>query len=402
MYKRQTLHCRSDEIYFTACGSEGNNMAVTGAARPRKHWGNKIVVTGFEHPSVQRPIRALKDEGFTVVEVMPGADGRIDTQKFLAEIDKNTVLAACMAVNNETGAVQDIAALGKGIKARNSRTHFHVDAVQAWLRMPIDLQKWREVDTLSVSGHKVHAPKGVGALFIRDSQRQTLKPPYLGGHQERGLRPGTENTPYIVGLGVAAAQGQQKLRPRIAHIAALNRQLRAGLEELDGITLNSPDDAVGEIVNFSTGCINSQTFINYLNTRAVYVSGGSACDKGEPSHTLLAMGCADLTVRTALRVSFCADNTAEDVDALVELISEVLSSTADAVRLGKEQIPIEIIKERFRQLTQMHVAYILDSLRTTTTQINNIKAYLLTALYNAPTTMGFFYSAQVRHDFGRK
>ena len=172
--------------------------------------------------------------------------------------------------------------------------------------MPIDLQKWREVDTLSVSGHKVHAPKGVGALFIRDSQRQTLKPPYLGGHQERGLRPGTENTPYIVGLGLAAA-----------HIAALNRQLRAGLEELDGITLNSPDDAVGEIVNFSTGCINSQTFINYLNTRAVYVSGGSACDKGEPSHTLLAMGCADLTVRTALRVSFCADNTAEDVDALL-------------------------------------------------------------------------------------
>lgn len=118
-----------------------------------------------------------------------------------------------MAVNNETGAVQDIAALGKGIKARNSRTHFHVDAVQAWLRMPIDLQKWREVDTLSVSGHKVHAPKGVGALFIRDSQRQTLKPPYLGGHQERGLHPGTENTPYIVGLGVAARAGPAEAAP---------------------------------------------------------------------------------------------------------------------------------------------------------------------------------------------
>ena len=316
----KTLHCRSDEIYFTACGSEGNNMAVTGAARPRKHWGNKIVVTGFEHPSVQRPIRALKDEGFTVVEVMPGADGRIDTQKFLAEIDKNTVLAACMAVNNETGAVQDIAALGKGIKARNSRTHFHVDAVQAWLRMPIDLQKWREVDTLSVSGHKVHAPKGVGALFIRDSQRQTLKPPYLGGHQERGLRPGTENTPYIVGLGLAAAKGAKNLSDRNAHIRALNAQLRTGLEELAQqapITLNSPADAVPEVLNFSTNCVNSQTFIEYLSGRHIYISGGSACDKGEPSHTLLAMGCADLTVRTALRVSFCADNTAEDVDALL-------------------------------------------------------------------------------------
>ena len=313
----RTLGCKSRELYFTSCGSESNNMAVYGAARPRRAWGSKIVVTGFEHPSVQRPIRALKDEGFTVVEILPGPDGRIDTQKFLQEIDKNTVLAACMAVNNETGAVQDIAALGKGIKARNSRTHFHVDAVQAWLRMPIDLQKWREVDTLSVSGHKVHAPKGVGALFIRDSQRQTLKPPYIGGHQERGLRPGTENTPYIVGLGMAAALGQQKLRTRMTRIAELNAQLRAGLAALDGITLNSPADAVGEIVNFSTNCINSQTFINYLNTRAVYVSGGSACDKGEPSHTLLAMGCSDLTVRTALRVSFCADNTAEDVDALL-------------------------------------------------------------------------------------
>ena len=313
----KTLHCRSDEIYFTACGSESNNMAVYGAARPRRAWGSKIVVTGFEHPSVQRPIRALKDEGFTVVEILPGRDGRIDTQKFLQEIDKNTVLAACMAVNNETGAVQDIAALGKGIKARNSRTHFHVDAVQAWLRMPIDLQKWREVDSLSVSGHKVHAPKGVGALFIRDSQRQTLKPPYIGGHQERSLRPGTENTPYLGGLGMAAALGQQKLRTRMTRIAELNAKLRAGLAALDGITLNSPADAVGEIVNFSTNCINSQTFINYLNTRAVYVSGGSACDKGEPSHTLLAMGCSDLTVRTALRVSLCADNTAEDVDALL-------------------------------------------------------------------------------------
>ena len=173
----KTLHCRKDEVYFTACGSESNNMSVWGAAKARRHWGNKIVVTGFEHPSVQLPIRALQEEGFTVTEIMPEADGHIDTQKFLREIDKNTVLAACMAVNNETGAVQDIAALGAGIKARNARTHFHVDAVQAWLRMPIDLQKWKEVDTLAVSGHKVHAPKGVGALFVRDSQRQTLRPP---------------------------------------------------------------------------------------------------------------------------------------------------------------------------------------------------------------------------------
>lgn len=322
----KTLHCRNDEVYFTGCGTEGNNMAVWGAAMPRRHWGNKIVVSGFEHPSVQLAVRALKNEGFQVVEILPEADGHLDVQKFLAAVDKNTVLASCMAVNNETGVVQDIAALAAGIKARNSRTHFHVDAVQAWLRIPIDLQKWAGVDTLAVSGHKIHAPKGIGALFIRDSQRQTLCPPYHGGHQERGLRPGTENTPYIVGLGLAAAKGYQTMRTREVHIAKLSRRLRDGLANMPGIIINSPEDAVPEVVNFSTGCINSQTFINYLNTRGVLVSGGSACDKGEPSHTLQAMGCDDRIIQTALRVSFCAENTDEDVDALLDGLSNGLKS----------------------------------------------------------------------------
>ncbi len=322
----KTLHCRSDEVYFTGCGTEGNNMAVWGAAMPRRHWGNKIVVSGFEHPSVQLAVRALKNEGFQVVEILPEADGHLDVQKFLAAVDKNTVLASCMAVNNETGVVQDIGALAAGIKARNNRTHFHVDAVQAWLRIPIDLQKWAGVDTLAVSGHKIHAPKGIGALFIRDSQRQTLCPPYHGGHQERGLRPGTENTPYIVGLGLAAAKGYQAMRTREAHIAKLSRRLREGLANMPGIIINSPEDAVPEVVNFSTGCINSQTFINYLNTRGVLVSGGSACDKGEPSHTLQAMGCDDRIIQTALRVSFCAENTDEDVDVLLDGLSNGLKS----------------------------------------------------------------------------
>lgn len=322
----KTLHCRSDEIYFTGCGTEGNNMAIWGAAMPRRQWGHKVVVSGFEHPSVQLAARALKNEGFEVVEILPEADGHLDIQKFLAAVDKNTVLASCMAVNNETGAVQDIAALAAGIKARNSRTHFHVDAVQAWLRLPIDLQKWAGVDTLAVSGHKIHAPKGIGALFIRDSQRQTLRPPYCGGHQERGLRPGTENTPYIVGLGLAAAKGYQGMRARTRQVEALNRRLREGLAALPGIVINSPADAVPEILNFSTGCINSQTFINYLNTRGVLVSGGSACDKGEPSHTLEAMGCDERIIHTALRVSFCADNTDEDVDALLDGLKNGLQS----------------------------------------------------------------------------
>ena len=182
----RTLGCQAKDLYFTSCGSESNNLAVQGLAMARKNWGSKIVVSGFEHPSVQRPIRALKDRGFEVVEILPEADGHLDVAKLAAEVDKNTVLVSCMAVNNETGTLQDIAALSTAVKAKNSRCAVHVDAVQAWLRIPIDLKKWKNVDTLSVSGHKVHAPKGIGALFIRDSVRQTLCPPYLGGHQERG------------------------------------------------------------------------------------------------------------------------------------------------------------------------------------------------------------------------
>ncbi len=325
----KSLGCRADEVYFTSGGSEGNNLAILGAAGARAAWGKNIVVSGFEHPSVQRPIRALGRQGWEVREIPPERDGTLDLQKFLAAVDKNTALAACMAVNNETGALQDIAALAAGVKVKNSRCAVHIDAVQAWLRLPVDIKRLPGVDTLSVSGHKVHAPKGVGALYLCDNQRQHLRPPYLGGHQERGIRPGTENTPYIVGLGLAAEQGAATLRQRAAAVAALHARLRAGLEGLGGITFNGPAPGAGgvpEILNFSTGCVNSQTMIGFLDARGVYVSGGSACDKGEPSHTLLAMGCDARTVRTALRVSLCADNTPEDIDALLDGVRDGLAA----------------------------------------------------------------------------
>ena len=321
----KTLNCAAREIYFTACGSESNNLAILGAALPRQAWGNKIVTTGFEHPSVQLPIRALRDRGFDVVEVAPGADGRLDVQKLIDAVDKNTVLVACMAVNNETGAVQDIARLAAGVKAKNSRTAVHIDAVQAWLRIPLDLKKLPGVDTLAVSGHKVHAPKGIGALYLCENQRQHLRPPYLGGHQERCIRPGTENLPYAVGLGLAAEQGARRMRAAAANAAALNAQLRAGLAALPGVTVHSPAGAVPEVLNFSTNCVNSQTFISYLNDRQIYVSGGSACDKGEPSHTLQAMGCDARAVATALRVSFCAGNDEGDVAALLAALKDGLA-----------------------------------------------------------------------------
>ncbi len=320
-----TLHCRADEIYFTAGGTEGNNLALRGLTAARASWADNIVTTGFEHPSVQRTLEALeKEAGWRVTVITPEADGTLDTEKLIAAVDKKTALVACMAVNNETGAVQNIAHLADAVKAKNSRTAVHVDAVQAWLRVAIDLRVWQGVDTLTLSGHKVHAPKGVGALFLRDSRRQTFRPPYTGGHQERDKRPGTENVPYILGLGVAAERGASSLSQRSAAAAGLKRRLLDGLEEIGGITINSPPQSAPEILNFSTGRVNSQTMIEFLGSRGVYVSGGSACDKAEPSHTLLAMQCADKIVKTALRVSFCSDNTPEDVDALLAGLQEGL------------------------------------------------------------------------------
>ena len=272
----------------------------------------------FDYAGTQA-CRALKEEGFTVVEIAPERDGHIDTEKFLAAVDKNTVLAACMAVNNETGAVQDIAALGKGIKARNSRTHFHVDAVQAWMRVPIKLDN---IDTMTVSGHKIHAPKGIGALYLSDRLVQAFQPPYLGGEQEREKRPGTENLPYALGLAAAASRLNKTMKSRDAAVRALNLRLREGLKTFPEVVINSPDNAVPEVLNFSENCIKSETMLAHLAQQQVYVSSASACGRGQPSHTLAAMGRDPLAIDTAIRVSFCADNTPEDVDAFLNAFED--------------------------------------------------------------------------------
>ncbi len=314
----KTLGCKTGELYFTSCGSEGNNMAVLGAAKS-KHYGRRIVVSGFEHPSVYKPARRLADEGYDVVFVPPRADGTLDVNELLARVDKNTILVACMLVNNETGARNDVERLAAGVKAANPRCAVHVDAVQAWMRVPIKLAN---IDTLTVSGHKIHAPKGVGALYVSEKYFQTFTPPYTGGEQEREKRPGTENLPYAIGLAAAAQRLAKNMPARTAHIRALNQRLRQGLAAFPEVTINSPDSAVPEVLNFSENVINSQTMLNFLSERGVYISTGSACDKGALSHTLGAMGLDDRRIRTAIRVSFCAENTPEDVDAFLNAFAD--------------------------------------------------------------------------------
>ena len=265
----RTFGCKPKELYFTSCGSESNNLALLGAALTRK-FGKGIVVSGFEHPSVQKPLERLAAMGYDVTVVDPKADGTLSIDEMLEHVDKNTILVACMMVNNEIGTRNDVERLAAEVKRRNSRTIVHVDAVQAWMRVPIKLDN---IDTMAVSGHKIHAPKGVGALYLSDRLVQAFQPPYLGGEQERGLRPGTENLPYALGLAAAAT--------RLA------------------------------------SSIKSETMLAWLSEKQIYVSSASACGRGQPSHTLAAMGRDPLAIDTAIRVSFCADNTPEDVDAFL-------------------------------------------------------------------------------------
>ena len=309
----RTLGCKSKELYFTSCGSESNNLALLGAALTR-NFGKGIVVSGFEHPSVQKPLERLAKMGYDVTVVNPKADGTLDLDEMLAHVDKNTILVACMMVNNEIGTRNDVERLAAAVKQKNSRTIVHVDAVQAWMRVPIKLAN---IDTLSVSGHKIHAPKGIGALYLSDRLVQAFQPPYLGGEQERGLRPGTENLPYAMGLAAAATRLAKNMKSRDAAVRALNQRMREGLSVFPEVVINSPDTAVPEVLNFSENCIKSETMLAFLAEKQIYVSSASACGRGQPSHTLAAMGRDPLAIDTAIRVSFCADNTPEDVDAFL-------------------------------------------------------------------------------------
>ena len=308
----RTLGATAGEVYFTGCGSEGNNLAILGAARTRK-WGKRIVCTGFEHPSVALPMQRLAQEGYDVQFVAPEADGHLSVDRMLELVDKNTILVAAMQVNNETGTAVDVARLAAGVKARNDRTAVHVDGVQAWMRVPVRLAN---IDSYSVSGHKIHAPKGIGALYLRKGYH--IEPPYLGGGQEKGMRPGTENLPYAIGMAKAATLLSRTLPQRHKTLVELNTRLREGLKQFPEVTLNSPEDAVPEVLNFSLNVIRSETMLHHLETMGVYVSSGSACSKGAASHTLTAMGLEPRRIDTAIRASFCADNTPEDVDALLE------------------------------------------------------------------------------------
>lgn len=319
-----SLGAQPGEIVFTACGSEGNNLAVLGAVKARAAWADHIVVTGYEHPSVQNPVAALEKEGWRVTVVRPDASGHVDAGALVRAVGSKTALVTAMHVNNEVGSILDVAALAKAVKEKNSRTAVHIDGVQAWGKVPQRLNG-TAIDSYAVSGHKIHAPKGVGALYVRKGIR--IQPHSFGGGQERGIRPGTEALPAIGGFG-AAVEALPAVGESLKHAQELAAACREKLRALPGVALNSPEDALPYIVNFSAGAVRAETMLHFLAARGVYVSSGSACSKGKQSPVLEAMQLPKERIQSALRVSFSRFNTLEDVDALIEGVREGMASLA--------------------------------------------------------------------------
>lgn len=307
------LNVQPKTIYFTSGGTEANNTALFGAAQALRRRGDRVIVSAIEHSSVYESAKRLGELGYDV-QFAPVTDrGVIDIDALKALLTDKTILVSIMTVNNETGAVQPIERIAKLVHKSCPEALFHSDAVQAFGKMPVKPKKWG-IDLMSVSAHKIHGAKGCGALYIRDGAR--ILPLLYGGEQQKKLRPGTEISPLIAAF--ATAVGFLNLSQNADHIRELNRCALEKLQALEGVTINSPADALPYIINISVNGIRSETMLHHLEENGVYVSSSSACAKGKRSYVLEAMGLPDDRIDSSLRISFSRYNTTEDIDALIE------------------------------------------------------------------------------------
>lgn len=318
-----SLGASAEEITFTSGGTEANNLALFGAAYAKRRAGSRIVISALEHSSVLEAAARLNEEGFEVVKILPDSSGKITPEAVLNAVDKNTILVSIMYVNNETGAVMSVENIFDAAREKNPNVICHTDAVQAFGKLQIKAKRLG-ADLISVSGHKIHAPKGVGALYVRRGVR--LVPRQFGGEQEKKLRPGTEALPLIAAMGVAC--GEFDIENNYRKVKELHAYALQKLGEIDGVIKNSPDDALPYVLNFSAGRVRSETMLHFLEEQGVFVSSGSACAKGKPSHVLSALGLSRDRADSALRISFSKLNEMSDVDALAEGIAQGLKVLA--------------------------------------------------------------------------
>ena len=321
------------EIYFTSGGTEGNNMAIIGSANANKRAGNRVITTKIEHSSVANPMKYLEKQGFDVVYLPVDNNGIVDMEVLKKEMTKDTILVSIMNVNNEVGAIEPVSEIGKYIKSVNPSVVYHVDAIQAFGKMEIRPRK-ENIDILTVSGHKIHAPKGSGFMYIKKNTK--VNPIILGGGQQEGMRSGTENVPGIAGIGQAAKDCYDNLEKNVAHMTELKDYLIDELSKFDGVTINSQKGSAGapHIVSASFENVRSEVLLHALEDKGVYISAGSACSSNRPavSETLKAMGIDSKLLGSTVRFSFCELNKKEEIDYCIEQLKIMLPILKKYVR----------------------------------------------------------------------
>ena len=321
----KTLKVQEKEIFFTSGGTESNNLAIIGAAEANKRAGMHVITTSVEHASVANPFAYLTENGYEVTYLPVNEYGEILLEELADAIRPDTILVSLMQVNNEIGAVEPIEEAGRIIKEKNPNILFHVDAIQSYGKFRIYPKKMN-IDLLSVSGHKIHGPKGSGFLYIREKTK--VKPLIYGGGQQMGMRSGTENVPAIAALGVAAEAVYTNFEEKIEHLYELREHFIAEVTKIDGVTVNGRTDrnAAPHIVSVSIDGVRAEVMLHSLEEAHIYVSAGSACSSNKPavSRTLKNIGLKESLLDSTIRFSFCAETTMEEIDYALDELRKVI------------------------------------------------------------------------------
>lgn len=329
----KNLKVDEKEIYFTSGGTESNNLALIGTAMANRRSGNHLITTSVEHASVGNPMKYLEEQGFEVTYLPVDQDGIVSLEALKEALRPETILVSVMYVNNEVGAVQPVDEIAKLVKDYDSKIIFHVDAIQAYGKYRIWPKK-EGIDLLSVSGHKIHGPKGTGILYVNSKLK--IHPIILGGGQQKGMRSGTENVPGIAGLAEAAKECYENLDEKIDRLYALKERFVKQIEELDDVKVNGRTgrDSAPHIVSVSFRDVRSEVLLHALEEKGIYVSAGSACSSNKPavSHTLKSMGVEKDLLGSTIRFSFCFETTEEETDYCVRELRELLPMLRRYVR----------------------------------------------------------------------
>ncbi len=325
-----TLQINESEFYFTSGGTESNNIALYGAAKALRRKGHKIITTQIEHPAVLNVFKDLEQQGFETHYLSVDSYGLIDVEALKEAIDDKTILISIMHVNNELGTIEPLKEIGE-IKRKHENIFFHVDAVQGYGKLPIYPHQY-SIDLLSISGHKIHGPKGIGGLYIN---KNIVIPPLIqGGQQEKNMRSGTENVPGIVGLGEAARIIYGDIEKNKEHIQKVRNTLLAGIKkEISDFRINSDDRCLPHILNISFQDVRAEVLLHMLERDHIYVSTGSACSSHKKnSNVLTAIGLSHSEINGAIRFSFSNENTIEQMDYVLESLKKNIASMRKMLR----------------------------------------------------------------------